>query len=237
MKRYFGAIAASVLLSSSAHAAIYTFEYTATVSSIAEYADAFGGGTPTSVLSTSIPGGTISIGDTVTGKVSYDSNMPISFESHDASGNYVSYGYVASLQLTADFAAANVHFSPNGYQYGGQSSFPSGSPYNDSFGLGAYRYAYLGGGGMSQEVLGIHFEDSTHTKFDGHTLPGAEIATFDSNNMVYDYANNFTDQKASITGNITSVHLVSAVPEPESYAMLLGGLALLAWRRRSRAHA
>jgi hypothetical protein len=235
MKRFLGAIATSVVLTSSAQAAIYTFEYTAMVSSIAEYPDAFGFGPSTSVQSTSITGAAISVGDTVTGVVSYDSQMPIASQSHDASGNYVSYGYVASLQLTANFAAANLHFAPNGYQFGGLASFPAGSAFHDSFGLGAYRYNYLPDGGMTQEVLGIHFEDSTHTKFDGYTVPGADVATFDSNNLAYEFGSTGSNQRVAIGSNIVGLRLVSAVPEPSTYAMLLGGLMLLLWRRRSQA--
>lgn len=46
-------------------------------------------------------------------------------------------------------------------------------------------------------------------------------------------ASSYTAMSAS--GNLTSLtRVTSAVPEPGTYAMLLSGLALVAWRRRSR---
>ncbi|AXA94747.1 hypothetical protein DPH57_15490 [Massilia sp. YMA4] len=38
----------------------------------------------------------------------------------------------------------------------------------------------------------------------------------------------------SVSGHLTSVSLVSAVPEPATYAMLLAGFGLLGWRARAR---
>lgn len=234
MKRYFAAVAASVILSSSAHAALYTFEYTATVSSIAEYPDAFGFGSAAGVQSTSITTGKVSVGDTITGIIGYDSQLAIASQYDYNGAHYIGYGYIPSLNLTADFAAANIHFESNAYKFGGQAVYPAGSTDKDAFGLGTYRYLYLPGGGMSQETLIVDLADSTHTKLDG-SVPGSIATTFDSNQMTYIYADNFADRRAEIGANITALRLVSAVPEPGTYAMLLGGLMLLAWRRRSQA--
>lgn len=236
MKRLAGAIVASLALCNSAHATIYSFEYTAVVTSIVENLNSFGGGSDTYVQTTQVPGVTISVGDTVTGRISYDSHMRLWDEYHDIDGNFNSYSYYdSSIELSANFVPASLQVVPYSVLGAGQSSYQTDSTHVSAFGLGGYTYRRAPDGDVAQEMLQVEFVDSAHTKFEDNAIPGANLSTFDNKTLEYYYRGGYVFQSASITGNITSMHLISAVPEPSTYAMLLGGLMLLAWRRRNRA--
>lgn len=222
MKPLYAIAAAAIVLCSPAHAELYTFEYTAIVSRIGALPDGFSDNGGVSVPSASIPAGSISIGDKVTGTISYDSQLVDT----DVSG------YVPSFEQTVNFASAPVNFFSNGYKYGYMQTYPVGSTEKDSLSMGTYRYLYLPTGAMTREEAGFTFADSTHTKFDGNKVPGANASTFDSNTMRYVYSDNSLNTGFAVDANITNLRLVSAVPEPGTYAMLLAGLGVLSWRRR-----
>jgi hypothetical protein len=53
------------------------------------------------------------------------------------------------------------------------------------------------------------------------------------NGLHYEFGGN--GGRAYVTSELTSLRFITAVPEPETYAMLMAGLALIGWRgRRAR---
>jgi hypothetical protein len=127
--------------------------------------------------------------------------------------------------LTANFEPANFSFAPNSYMWASQFTSPA-SP--DSFGIGAYRY---GGFGATREVLSLSFVDDTHTKLNVSIVPGAVLTSLAiPNGLRYEF--NGANGSAYISSELTSLRFITAVPEPETYAMLMAGLALIGWRGR-----
>jgi hypothetical protein len=84
-------------------------------------------------------------------------------------------------------------------------------------------------------VLSLSLGDSTNTKI-SNKLPGAEAVNFDSNSLLYEFADNTQDQRLLVTSTITEMKFIQSapVPEPETYAMLLAGLAVIGWNRRRK---
>jgi hypothetical protein len=119
MKKFFACALACLVVCNTAQAAIYTFEYTALVSKVE--LGSFSQATTIPIGASNLAGGTISMGDKVTGIISYDSNAHISSTYSYNGVTSISYGYLASLDLTAHFIAADVNFAPNGYKYAGSS--------------------------------------------------------------------------------------------------------------------
>lgn len=234
MKKILTVALVGLAFSNASHAAIYNFEYTARVSKVEE--ETHFNTTRTSVNSSSVAGGTISIGDRITGVISYDSNAPISTRHVDGSAVSISYGYLDSLELSANFAAAGIHFEPNSYKWGYTFYGHTDPALINSFSAGTYRYSFIPGGSMTQETASFQFGDSTGTKI-GDALPGAEAAGFDSNWLHYQLLNNGNAEGVYVTADFTGMKFTQAVPEPETYAMLLVGLAAIGWRRRKTINA
>jgi hypothetical protein len=235
MKKFFAGAFACLALWNTAQAAIYTFEYTALVSKI-EVGKPNNDNIRTPVTASNLAGGTISVGNKVTGIISYDSNAPISsISTHYDGSTSVSYGYFASLDLTAHFLAADVNFASNGYKWGYMSYGGVPTWGVNGVSAGTYRYLTLPDGAMTREVLAVDLGDSTSTKI-GNKLPGVEAVDFDSNSMSYEFDNQH-GEVLRVEWNIAEMKFLQAapVPEPETYAMLLAGLAVIGWNRRRKA--
>ncbi|WP_332854508.1 PEP-CTERM sorting domain-containing protein [Duganella sp. S19_KUP01_CR8] len=233
MKRTLLALLAVVTLNGSAQATTYTFEYTAVVNHITLTPIPWN--VPTDVASTSLDGGVVSLGDVVKGVLVYDSDMTItateSFET-DAFHKATFVHYNADhMQLSGKFEAANVGFAVEQHlaSYGGQVSYPH--DWTD-----AQDYFFIGGSSSTDnnrvmDSMSITYSD-THARLDLAHAPGSEATSF--NNNQFSFMRSTNTGSIGITSDLTSLRLISAVPEPETYAMLLAGLALLAWRRRTR---
>ena len=224
MKQLSALLSLAFLLCAPAQATRYTFEYTAKVSNIAETADAFGIGERVAVQSTTLSGAPIAVNDIVKGVLSYDSDMP-NYGVNDSWGmSQMSYN-ASGVKLTANFEPSNFGFTPNSYIWALQSTSPNGP---DSFSIGAYRYA---AGGASQEVLSLTFTDDTHTKLDVSVVPGSVLTSLATpDGLRYQFGG--SAGRAYINSELTSLRFIAPVPEPETYAMLMAGLALIGWRGR-----
>ena len=220
MQKFLATVAAGLLLSQLAHAEILTFQYTAKVSNIEENDNA--------VQSSSFAGGQISLGDSMTGTITYDTALPVVSRYDYGFSTDITYNPLNSLELSMQIPTGGVNFEANYYTFAGTSYHPKGSSYTDTFSAGAYRYLYMPNGGMSQEVLVVAFGDSTHTKFSDN-IPGLNALGFDSNSIRYQYVGQ--QKSLNLQGTITDLRAIQSVPEPETYAMLLAGLSLLGLRR------
>ncbi|HWW70394.1 MAG TPA: PEP-CTERM sorting domain-containing protein [Duganella sp.] len=224
MKQLFALLPLACLLCSPAYATRYTFEYTAKVRTIAETPDTFGMGERVAVQSTTLPGAQISVNDVVKGVLSYDSDMPNYGVDNSWGLSRVSYD-TSGVRLTANFAPSNFGFTPNSYIWALQTTSPDSA---DSFSVGAYRYA---AGGASQEVLSLSFTDDTHTKLDVSVVPGSVLTSLAIvDGLHYEFGG--AAGRAYINSELTSLTFITPVPEPETYAMLMAGLALIGWRGR-----
>jgi hypothetical protein len=84
----------------------------------------------------------------------------------------------------------------------------------------------------SEQRAGLFLRDSSGTAFDNTTLPSnLDLSRF--NQRTLDYHFGADEQAIEVDATITSLQLLSAVPEPDTYLMLASGLGLLAWRRRN----
>ncbi|GGY80746.1 hypothetical protein GCM10007388_11790 [Pseudoduganella plicata] len=219
-------------LASVSHAAIYTFQYTARIDSITD-GDGRWGEPDVEVASAQIPAGLIVRGDTVTGTFSYDRATVSDNTSSD--DFYTSSGYsqrLANAVLTARFTGTGVALSSTPSMYTWVRNAASGSQFGDSFGM--YSYEFGPAPSYWREAMSVDFQGTSTDVLDNTALPGAEITGFTNNTFTLDYtrAENGQFAMTRATGRITSVTLISAVPEPSTYAMFAAGLALLAWRRK-----
>ncbi len=205
--RSFFLIAAAVC-AMEAQAAVVTVEYTATIDLI--HRESFSEGIFDAVESSDWPGYTISVGETVTGRFSYD----------DTSGIVDGHG-VTSANATSYTQIFN----------GCGSSLDRGSS------------GELGHGGLVSR-FGNHPYASVSFFFPaGHLSPGvlptandwslAAVDSYPSNNfqMLFVIA---PQKELHVGGNKVSFNVVSAVPEPATYAMLFAGLAVTAVASRRR---
>ncbi|WP_227470207.1 PEP-CTERM sorting domain-containing protein [Massilia sp. YMA4] len=106
------------------------------------------------------------------------------------------------------------------------------NPSGDSFGS----YYYFGSNdSLSREMIGVTLDDPSGKVLTGYQLPGSELTTFNAGTFAYIYEGYTIDDSGyhnyswTISGDITAI---AAVPEPGTYAMLLAGLGLVAWRRK-----
>jgi hypothetical protein len=100
---------------------------------------------------------------------------------------------------------------------------------------------YLGTSNMQKtggaEIFGLAFTDATATALATNHIP-AQLAAFSLGSFRYDYTTGPAPHNLGLAagGAITSLVLVSSVPEPASCAMLFAGLGLLTWRRQRNAN-
>jgi len=231
MKKLF-AFAGAMALATASHAAIYTFQYTARIDSITE-GDGFPWGEPDiEVSSAQMPAGLIVRGDTVTGTFSYDGATISDNTSTDEYGTESGYSQqLANAVLTARFTGTGAALYSTPSMYTWVKNANAGSQFGDRFGM--YSYEYGPAPLFWREALSVQFTGATDV-LDSAALPGAEISGFTNNTFSLAYTRPVNGEFAMThaSGIITSVTLVSAVPEPSTYAMFAAGLALLAWRRK-----
>ncbi|WP_229419235.1 PEP-CTERM sorting domain-containing protein [Pseudoduganella dura] len=216
---------AGLAMAGAAQAERYTIHYTTSIQTI-ENSES-----PTGSFSSATAGDhVISLGDTVTGRFTFDTESQVLQYSDQAATGLAEYGY--------DQATTSVvQFDKSGYS---QASSPGISTVwvfdrkvstygNDSVSFNAPTWldhpGYI-------SVVDLSFV----APFD--TLNGLAVPTTGLYGMngwfQYSYSY-FTDEGQTnfiFRGALTSMSLVSAVPEPGTYAMLLAGIGLVAWRRR-----
>ncbi|GGB84839.1 PEP-CTERM sorting domain-containing protein [Pseudoduganella buxea] len=212
MKSFF--LIAAAVCAMEAQAAVVTVEYNATIDFI--HRESFSEGIFDAVESSDWPGYTISVGETVTGRFSYD----------DTSGSVDGHGITS-----ANAASYTQIFNGSGTILDRGSS--------------GELTVFQGYGGLVSR-FGNHPYASVSFFFPaGHLSPGvlptandwslAAVDSYPSNNFLMLFV--IAPQKElHVGGNKVSFNVVSAVPEPATYAMLFAGLAVtvVASRRRGQ---
>lgn len=241
MKKAIIALAAGLAMTLPAQAEVITFNFTATVSSIQEI-DA-PGWPQVGQTGGSQAGGSIALTDRVVGTFSFDTAAPSQpVWGWDASGNLITY--------TPDPESSE----PSEYSYNG---VPGQHTLTFSIGNGADTF-YMDGstssqlrldnrastdmlalavGGLGRSFGEVGFYDYSATVFANGVLPmQLSLSDFGAAGLAYSFIRASDGKFVLLGAAIDSVTLASSVPEPQTYAMLLAGLAIfgVAARRRSR---
>jgi PEP-CTERM motif len=208
-------LVAACMLSSStvARAELYTYEYTATATRLVTMILEGYQIIPTEVAA--LPTGTVRLGDSFTGRFSFDAAWTPTYEYGD--DDWYSAAYYKTSLTSAVFAQG--------------PKFESSNDYSLHAGLTGLELGSSSGSGFSEGVLVIisSRDGSTLTPGSLHDLPSfIKSAKIEAHYSYTTYP--YTSVQAG--GELTSLRLVSVVPEPTTYAMFAAGLGLLAWRRK-----
>jgi hypothetical protein len=220
-------VLAGAALCGSAQATVYQFDFTVTLQEMVEFSpQTLSGG---AVSSSTLSGPTVSVGDVVHGHFSYDT----------------------ATALLGDFGGGPMYAAPGaqnslGARAGAVSLQLSNPEYNSTNVQVLNNAAVLGGGdgfgvvnqstnAVASQLMAVSFFDPTgHALADG-AIPGAIDATaFSQSSFYYTYTSTTTHTMMGANGTLTSLTLVTSVPEPETYGMMLTGLAAIAWVARPR---
>ncbi|WP_165390786.1 PEP-CTERM sorting domain-containing protein [Pseudoduganella lutea] len=227
MKKTLCILAAGLAFGSTAHATQYTLQYTATIGTISD------GGFPEQFFSSATANGNlIVIGDTVTGRFTFDSEQVPVLESDYGLAAEAQYGYNAATTSFVQFdktGYSQVSNTGSSYIRVTDSRDPAYSP--DSVHLVGYTYSY---NPVFSSAVSLSLQAPSADTLDGTALPSSEFASL-AGTFQYSYGYFTTGgyQSLLFRGDITSLSVVSSVPEPGTYAMLLAGLGIVCWRRRA----
>ncbi|WUR14181.1 PEP-CTERM sorting domain-containing protein [[Empedobacter] haloabium] len=224
MKSVLCAAASVLAFTGTAQAVERTFQFTSTVKQIVSKADVV---PDVELSSITLPFGTATIGDAVTATVTYDTSE----EAHLADWGGANF----RRPLSSFINLGNGAIVRGGEAEGGVIWTHDNDLY-PSMGDGFSSYAYFFRNNFSvREMIAVRLEDASGTVLNGYQLPGSELTNFRAGSFTYSYegytldADGYHNFRWDISGDITAI---AAVPEPGTYAMLLAGLGLVAWRRK-----
>ncbi|WP_229257559.1 PEP-CTERM sorting domain-containing protein [Duganella callida] len=203
----------------SARAEVITYDFSASVAQISNREG------DESFDETVIKGMSVGIGNTVHGRFSYDTSAPVWGGEGDYWKVYLNVG-----ALSAKFDnGPTIGDRPEPYTtlLDTSNNYPVGpGHWLDSFTFSSYTSS-------PGEYLYVQLVDLTGKTFSNSAIPEQlTLDEFFQRNFYY-YMNVGADE-VHVRAEITSLERVAAVPEPETYGMLLGGLSVLAAVARRR---
>jgi PEP-CTERM motif len=207
-------ISALALVTSQAQAKPVTVEYTAIVKRMT-------GGN--AVISASdLPGYKISVGETVTGYFSYDSDIQMTSDGPNLDGQYL---LVGGFSQALKFTNGNkVSFNYDNYLRTYEDVTPH-RIFAEGYDSATRNYKIFSNFERFGEYINSH-----------GFLPEPELWSQFNGNNYFDMWYTAPDLQSSINvgADITSFRVINAVPEPTTYAMLGIGLGLMGVVRRNR---
>lgn len=228
MKKLLPLLAAGIVASSSAHAAVYKFQYTSVIETLEagpEHAEV-------PVASFVGRNADMRLGDVITGTFVIDTEAygysPIV---HDW-GTERSYGYgMLAVDMVIDRTGQVI---PGTWTGLGVKDSHDASVSGDAVsvqGGGSYD-----GPAYEPYSFGLRFGSSSADILSSTAVPVSEFSEFAGKlyfqHWYTDPETHYVVTSVKAGGNLTSLTLLP-VPEPGTYAMLLAGLGTLAWRRRT----
>lgn len=218
------ALTCAMLLATAAQAERLTYEYTATVTSLTQFV--LGNDHIDFLQQATLPGGAIAIGDTVTGRFSFDTAWTPSAVGSTGTQDYADYS--PADPVSAAFAQGLLFASTS--QDSLAVAIDQANPLN---GNDLLAFTSLNTRTDAAETLSVEFSDPAAALLTSTALADTG-AILQAANGSFHYA--YTTNEPFVTiragGALTGLRLVSSVPEPTTYAMFAAGLGLLAWRRK-----
>jgi hypothetical protein len=218
---------AGAALCGSAHATVYQYAYTATIQEMLEFSPATGSGGL--VNTSSLAGDTVSVGDVVQGYFSYDTDTGLfgNFGAGPVYSTGTAANALSAISASHIFAlaaptsqSAMVQVSNNLALLGGGDNLAVGSvSENDA----------------AEQLLAVNFFDPSGRALSGDQIPGAiDASAYSQSTFSYLYIAKDSHTMLGANGALTSLVLISSVPEAQTYSMLLSGLGILAFLARRR---
>jgi len=218
---------AGAALCASAHATVYQYDFSVAVQEMVEFSPStLTGG---AVNSSNLTGTTISVGDLIYGHFSYDTDTGL-LGNFSAGPVYSSSGANNTLSASHNFhnlALDAASDNTNVVQVLNNAAILNGG---DDFAVGN-----LSSNARASQLMVVSFFDPSGLALSNDGIPGAIVpGAFSQSNFSYLYTDKASNTMMGANGTLTSLTLATPVPEPESYAMLLGGLGLLGFLARRR---
>ncbi|WP_229219195.1 PEP-CTERM sorting domain-containing protein [Duganella sp. BJB1802] len=214
--RRFALVLLGLFCAASAHAELITFEYTGTINTLRESNLAVT--VSHSVVSSKMVAGGVRVGDDFHGAFVIDTSIPLD------SGTPGVARYMPSPNSPAA-PASYMTFDKTGTSVSSLFGAPSINVFHAA---GSSDSIFIAPQSLGISSIFFWFNNPGSTILSDLSIPSNFNlnAWFNANAglSVYDWAN---DRSLNMSGMLTSITKVSAVPEPESYAMLLAGLALV----------
>jgi hypothetical protein len=208
-----------IFCSTPAFAEVVTYEYTGVINNLREYV----GSNSRAVVSSSVVAGGVRVGDEFHGSFSYDTSIAQT----SGTGDTAIYSQGWTPGPAPAVTPTSLTFDKNGSSAASSSwsSVPSVYLQNtNSFDYLSFS-TFLNSPGS---LISFTFSDANGTKLDSLAIPSTiELDGWWSARMNALWFNPGGDRMLNMDGMLTSLTKVSPVPEPESYAMFLAGLALV----------
>ncbi len=202
----------SLALSAAAQATVHSYQFTASLSVLADFTDLKN----LTAVAGVAPGSVVTLGDKITGSFSYDTATPEYkwlMPNPDGSQSMFIYkapGYKNEISVT---------MGPSGDTFAMSSA---------SVHVGLYdRYEFSVWGPLTSAWVQLDLSTLSPEYSDGRMPEHLSLSVFDRANTTANWINPTNGHSIYTFAKFDSLTEVAAVPEPETYAMLLAGLGLI----------
>jgi hypothetical protein len=180
----------------------------------------------TTINETNLPGALISMGDHITGQITYDTSAAPDWVGAD--GKDAVYNY-AVKSLAFKFDATGLEYKSDGDVSLTNIHTPTDIYYFSTLGFFTSNYALAGRPSGSLDLA-----DFSATALNSLSLPSQlSLAAFPSSSLSYVWAAPDQSVTLYVTANLDTLTNVSAIPEPATWSLfVIGAAALMGLARR-----